>query len=202
MGFIDKNKKPWLPLIPANSKKSPWGKLVTKKSNQVCNNIDLQTQSWIDNKIQLEKPIYFYYEDKADAGLSTRIKFKKTIEYYSRHWQHWIYITLHGLQSFLSSGRELTQSWCWVTFIWQHLTRSIFRFRWARKRAKIQQFLRMHAQSICQTMHTASSQNLLPPPGKLWSLMDRMSPEQSLWIRPKQWLDINVALTPKQKYYF
>lgn len=67
-------------LIPANSKKA-YGEnwLVMKRCNQVCNNIDLQTQSQIDNKIQLEKPIRFYYEDRADAGLSMRIKQKKTL---------------------------------------------------------------------------------------------------------------------------
>lgn len=65
-------------LISANSKKA-YGEnwLVMKRCNQVCNNIDLQTQSWIDNKIQLEKPIHFYYEDRADASLSVRIKQEK-----------------------------------------------------------------------------------------------------------------------------
>ena len=44
--------------------------------NCLCNHIDLQTQSRIDNKIQSQKPIHFCYEDTADAGLSTRIKQK------------------------------------------------------------------------------------------------------------------------------
>ena len=80
MGFIDKNKKPWLQLISANFKKAyreNW--LVTKKCNQVCNNIDFQTQSWIDNKIQFEKLIHFYYEDRADAGFKHENKTKNPL---------------------------------------------------------------------------------------------------------------------------
>lgn len=50
--------------------------LVQKKCNQVSKNIGLQTQSQIDNKIQFEKPIHFYYEDRADASLSMKIKQK------------------------------------------------------------------------------------------------------------------------------
>lgn len=69
--------------------------MVTKKCNQVCNNIDLQTLSRIDNKIQLEKNIYFYYEARADAGFSVRIKHKH--QRLSELIQPLIYITLHSL---------------------------------------------------------------------------------------------------------